>query len=159
MRILALEVAVRIAQFFKLLSSYCRRALFGRAQHRAPVFPGLPSCRVFALRFLLGGCPCARGFCYTGRCFFRVCGCGSRTLVHDRCGQRDPRKPRASARRSWRILEVSRTARFTDSGIPPRGREGRAQAEPQCASVGAKTRSVERSTRKRQRGRWRMSEP
>ena len=36
--------------------------------------------------------------CYTGHCFFRVCSCGAASsLVHGRCGRKDPRKPRFAA--------------------------------------------------------------
>lgn len=46
-------------------------------------------------------------------------------LVHGRRGRKDPRKPaRFSARRAWRVLEVSRTARkpYLRGTRPPRAR-------------------------------------
>ena len=50
-----------------------------------------------------------------------------------------------SARRAWRILEVRRTARVSRHTVATGERAG-AQAELRCASVGAKTRSVERGS-------------
>ena len=58
--------------------------------------------------------------------FFRVCSCGGlRSLVHGRCGQKDPRKYRARPVRAWRILGVRRTLRRLSCGVVSHRRRGR----------------------------------
>ena len=77
-----------------------------RFQGRRRAFFLCMRCRAF-LRFDASGEPPLVLFksAKLTQSFFRVCSCwGLRSLVHGRCGQKDPRKYRARPVRAWRIL-------------------------------------------------------
>ena len=83
-------------------------------------------------------------FCYTiSYASFESVVAGFSTSVHGRCGRKDPRKPRG-LRATIMAYPRGKPHRLSIATSGCDGREGKAQAEFQCASVGAKTRSVER---------------